>query len=100
MTVIEEVGGVLRVRRQRLEPGERTECRRRPLPSIAHEIVNTECTHAVRMASHGLRGPSLEIEVAWRRRPERVAPRKGMLAVGGSAERRAMELGLYRQPHC
>ena len=48
-----KVRRVLRIGCQRLEAGESSEHGRRPLPTIADEIVNAPCTHTVGVRSHG-----------------------------------------------
>src|SRR3954454_16481739 len=46
---VEEVGRVLRIRRHRSEAGKAIEDRRRPLPAVASEIVNSPRADAARI---------------------------------------------------
>src|SRR5207302_4474547 len=90
MLAIEKVRRVDRVRWHGAESREAVERRRRPLPSVADEIVNAPRARARRIRADRNRIPVREIEVTARRVWQFLAPRIAALFARRRAERRAV----------
>src|SRR5262245_19976233 len=97
MLLVEEVSGVLGIRRQRSKSRKRCERRARPLPPVADQILDPPRARAVGMAAGWLRIPAREVEDAAPICRIRVAPRITALGPVRRAVRRALELGFGRQ---
>src|SRR5439155_1987751 len=72
---VEEIGGILRIRRHRVEAGKRRERRTGPFPSVAHEILDAPGARSGWMRAGGPRIPRGKIEHAVLRSWLGVAPR-------------------------
>src|SRR4029453_7935769 len=64
VVAVEEIGGVLGVRRQRLESLERTERCRRPFPAVSEQIVDAERACRLRVRTNRFWIPAMKVEVA------------------------------------
>src|SRR5437870_8611498 len=93
---VEEIDRVIRIRHHRPESLEAGETRRRPLPSVADEIVYAPCARARRVRANRDGIPVREVEVAAGRIGRFVAPRIKPLFARWSSERRAVILRLAR----
>src|SRR5579862_1299517 len=61
---VEKICRVAWIERKRLETGKRSEHARRPLPSVSHQVVNSERAGAFGKRIDGRRIPVAEIKVA------------------------------------
>src|SRR5262245_50074040 len=77
----------------RLEPWERLERASRPLPSVAHQLVDSEGARGLRESPHRSGLPSAEIEIAVALGGRLVAPRVLALFTPRRTIGRAMKLG-------
>src|SRR5574341_1485883 len=64
MFAIKEASRVSGIKREGLESGKRLEDCRRPLPSVANQLGNSECAVSKRSSGHGKRIPSVPVEVS------------------------------------
>ena len=64
MVAIKEASRVSGIKREGLEAGKGLEDRRRPLPSVADQLGNSECAVSQWGRSHGNRIPSVPVEVS------------------------------------
>src|SRR5271165_2942458 len=76
---VEKVRGVAGIEGKPFEAGKRLEPARRPLPSIAQQISDTESALAFRECTNRGRVPTREVKIALARIWSSSAPRKGPL---------------------
>src|ERR1700691_3260274 len=98
MPAVKKIRRIPSIERKRLKSRERSEKRRSPLPTVAQQILHSECARACGMCRHRLWIPMRGIEIAARSLRTTVAPRVDPLrGIIRHTVRRAMPLRLGRK---